>query len=106
VLREDRGGSESTYTLLETREGPPVSTHLVGSPGSDRVADVRVTTAASAAAAAAAAEEDESHVAATGGHDAAEMRVYESYIKGMLGNFKVLPLGRIHNMLKVRVSLF
>eukprot|EP00949_MAST-11_sp_MAST-11-sp1_P003252 g3252.t1 len=35
---------------------------------------------------------------------AREMKVYESYILGMLRNFDSLPLDRIHNMLKMFVS--
>jgi anaphase-promoting complex subunit 2 len=31
----------------------------------------------------------------------AEMKVYESYVTGMLTNFGTLPIDRIHNMLKV-----
>ena len=33
----------------------------------------------------------------------AEMRVYEQYVVGMLTNLESLPLGRIHNMLKMFV---
>ena len=33
----------------------------------------------------------------------AEMRVYEQYVFGMLTNLESLPLGRIHNMLRMFV---
>ena len=33
----------------------------------------------------------------------AEMRVYEQYVIGMLTNLESLPLGRIHNMLRMFV---
>ena len=32
-----------------------------------------------------------------------EMRVYENYVSGMLTNLGALPVGRIHNMLKMFV---
>jgi anaphase-promoting complex subunit 2 len=35
---------------------------------------------------------------------AAEMKIYESYIVGMLRNFSTLPVDRIHDMLKMFVS--
>jgi len=35
---------------------------------------------------------------------AAEMKVYESFVRGMLNNYESLPLERIHNMLKMFVS--
>uniref|UniRef100_A0A7S2SKH5 Anaphase-promoting complex subunit 2 n=1 Tax=Mucochytrium quahogii TaxID=96639 RepID=A0A7S2SKH5_9STRA len=34
----------------------------------------------------------------------AEMKVYESFVRGMLNNYESLPLDRIHNMLKMFVS--
>jgi anaphase-promoting complex subunit 2 len=33
-----------------------------------------------------------------------QMRVYESYVIGMLSNFRTLPVDRIHNMLKMFVN--
>mmetsp|Transcript_7225 Transcript_7225/g.11973 ORF Transcript_7225/g.11973 Transcript_7225/m.11973 type:complete len:739 (+) Transcript_7225:1-2217(+) len=35
---------------------------------------------------------------------AEEMKVYESFVRGMLNNYDALPLERIHNMLKMFVS--
>ena len=53
------------------------------------------------------AEEDEDNGAAAATQAAAqlaeEMRVYEQYVTGMLTNLESLPLGRIHNMLKMFV---
>ena len=35
--------------------------------------------------------------------EAAEMKVYEQYVMGMLTNFPSMPIERIHNMLKMFV---
>lgn len=65
------------------------------------------TTLGSAGESRQAAEEDEDNGAAAASQHAeqlaSEMRMYEQYVVGMLTNLECLPLGRIHNMLKMFV---
>ncbi|KAL7456107.1 hypothetical protein ACHAWC_007603 [Mediolabrus comicus] len=50
-------------------------------------------------------DDDEQELAVSlGAHEEEEMKVYESYIVGMLSNLGQLPLQRIHSMLKTFVS--
>ncbi|KAK1743166.1 anaphase-promoting complex subunit 2 [Skeletonema marinoi] len=50
-------------------------------------------------------DDDEQELAVSlGAHEEEEMKVYESYIVGMLSNLGQLPLQRIHTMLKTFVS--
>jgi len=49
-------------------------------------------------------EEDLEQVVSIGAHAEEEMKVYESYIFGMLSNLGQLPLDRIHSMLKTFVA--
>ena len=50
-------------------------------------------------------DDDENELAVSlGAHEEEEMKVYESYIVGMLSNLGQLPLQRIHTMLKTFVS--
>ena len=53
-----------------------------------------------------AVEEEDGDAAASSQAEqlAAEMRVYEQYVVGMLTNLESLPLSRIHNMLKMFVQ--
>jgi len=49
-------------------------------------------------------EEDQEQAVSIGAHEEEEMKVYESYIVGMLSNLGQLPLERIHSMLKTFVA--
>lgn len=49
-------------------------------------------------------DEDEDNAIQAKAQEAEEMKVYESYIVGMLTNLGPLPLERIHNMLKMFVT--
>jgi anaphase-promoting complex subunit 2 len=49
-------------------------------------------------------DEDEDNAIQAKAQEAEEMKVYESYITGMLTNLGPLPLERIHNMLKMFVT--
>ena len=46
-------------------------------------------------------DEDDQQAVSLGAHEEEAMKVYESYIMGMLTNLKQLPLERIHSMLKM-----
>jgi len=46
----------------------------------------------------------EDHVSSAEMQHREQMRVYESYVIGMLSNFRTLPVDRIHNMLKMFVN--
>ena len=48
-------------------------------------------------------EEEEGGGGAADAEAEAEMKVYEQYVIGMLTNLECLPLGRIHNMLRMFV---
>jgi anaphase-promoting complex subunit 2 len=45
-------------------------------------------------------DDDQERAVSVGAHEDEEMKVYESYIFGMLKNHGQLPLDRIHAMLK------
>ncbi|KAL7542585.1 hypothetical protein ACHAXR_012103 [Thalassiosira sp. AJA248-18] len=49
-------------------------------------------------------DEDQQQAVSLGAHEEEEMKVYESYIFGMLSNLGQLPLERIHSMLKTFVA--
>lgn len=49
-------------------------------------------------------DDDQEHAVSVGAHEEEEMKVYESYIFGMLKNLGQLPLDRIHSMLKTFVA--
>ncbi|KAL3775269.1 hypothetical protein ACHAW5_010907 [Stephanodiscus triporus] len=49
-------------------------------------------------------DEDQERAVSIGAHEEEEMKVYESYIFGMLTNLGQLPLDRIHSMLKTFVA--
>lgn len=49
-------------------------------------------------------DEDEGQAVSAGAQEAEEMKVFESYVVGMLTNLGQLPLDRIHNNLKMFVS--
>ncbi|KAL3822906.1 hypothetical protein ACHAXA_010689 [Cyclostephanos tholiformis] len=49
-------------------------------------------------------DEDQERAVSIGAHEEEEMKLYESYIFGMLTNLGQLPLDRIHSMLKTFVS--
>jgi anaphase-promoting complex subunit 2 len=49
-------------------------------------------------------DEDQERAVSIGAHEEEEMKVYESYIFGMLTNLGQLPLERIHSMLKTFVA--
>ena len=49
-------------------------------------------------------DEDQEQAVSIGAHEEEEMKVYESYIFGMLTNLGQLPLDRIHSMLKTFVA--
>ncbi|KAL7554370.1 hypothetical protein ACHAWF_017822 [Thalassiosira exigua] len=49
-------------------------------------------------------DEDHQQAVSIGAHEEEEMKVYESYIFGMLSNLGQLPLERIHSMLKTFVA--
>ena len=92
LLVETSGGNDKTDTSGNTEPGYRLVTET----------DAKATFGAAAA---------DDGVGASGGsvasaetQAAAGMKVYEQYIIGMLTNFPQLPLGRIHNMLKMFVS--
>lgn len=49
-------------------------------------------------------DDDEERAVSLGAHEEEEMKVYESYIAGMLSNLGPLPLERIHAMLRTFVA--
>jgi anaphase-promoting complex subunit 2 len=49
-------------------------------------------------------DDDQERTVSLGAHEEEEMKVYESYIFGMLKNLGQLPLDRIHSMLKTFVA--
>ncbi|KAL3805015.1 hypothetical protein HJC23_003243 [Cyclotella cryptica] len=49
-------------------------------------------------------DDDRDHAVSFGAHEEEEMKVYESYIVGMLSNLGQIPLEKIHTMLKTFVT--